>query len=245
MSNRSRNNRNRNIGGQKQLSREPGVMMMPGDSVNKVSHQLVRDVVNAPMAHDVVVQAIPARKRRAQNLLIEPKYLDTSAVAQSVSTSGTFAYLTLLNNGTTDITRIGDMISLHSIDMRWSAIVADATNIVRVVLIQWNPDTTIETPTYNAVFAGAGSPVNSPFNHDGNKKFTVVYDKRVFLSTAIGTAGDAVYIMATNSKLNNRIQFISGSQNSMGGLYLILLSDSIASTHPTVDYSVRINWYDA
>ncbi len=215
------------------------------NSQNRRNQELSSNSTLIPYRHNPVVQpAPPSYSRTVQP--IEPKYNDTTQVAQSISISGTFYSLTATTNGTTDITRIGDRITLHSLEFNWSAIVADSSNIVRAIVFQWIPDDASDAPTLSKLLAQASTPVNSPFNHDSAFKAKILYDHRVILTTYEICRGDKVLLMldTPGRGINPQVQYSAGSSTGMRNLFLCLVSDSGPSPQPQVDFVARCNWFD-
>ncbi len=197
-----------------------------------------------PTVHSPVVQPAPIGRPPPRSLRNEPKYNDTSFVATSVPGTAVLTSLTATTNGTTDLTRIGDRINLFSIEFRWTVLVADSSNVVRVVLLQWLSDDGIDAPSLAKVLANAATPVNSPFNHDNKAKFIVLYDHRVLLSTYEPNRGDTVELLLPASRVQPEVMYQAGASTGQNNLYALMVSDSGPSPHPVLEGVARVNWYD-
>ncbi len=210
-------------------------------SVNSSIQRETRPVrtVGAP-----VNQAAPPRVP-APVMLKEPKYIDTSAVATAAPSTGVFASLSATVNGTTDITRIGDQIELHSLEFRFSITVADSSNLVRVIVFQWLADDTSDVPSASKLLQAPGAqPYNSAINHDNSSKLTILYDKVIPTATYYPVKHESVLIALDRSPVRKILKYAAGASTGNNMIYLFMCSDSGPSPHPSVDYYARVNFYD-
>jgi hypothetical protein len=111
--------------------------------------------------------------------MAEKKYFDVSSAANNVTFNGTIASLSDVTQGTTDITRVGDKLTMNSVELKFFAVPGTATlySVVRLVVFLWRDDT---TPTVNDLMqAGAGTSMLplSPLDHDDRAKRKILYDK--------------------------------------------------------------------
>lgn len=182
-----------------------------------------RDQGGIVSARNGVIQPAPAT-RRGRPPVSEPKYLDTTQVSLSVPLSGTIVPLTAISNGTTDITRIGDRVSLHSCEIRWTGVVSDQWNVIRLILFQWLPDSSNDPPSAGAVLADTSvSPVNSPFNHDSALKMVVVYDRRIQVFEYRPIDGDTSLIMLNTGRIQTTVGFTAGNSSPLRGIFALFV----------------------
>ncbi len=111
---------------------------------------------------------------------VEYKFIDTITTSLGVSTTPSIIQLSNISQGDTTITRDGSQLKVLSI--QWSYFVAQNANAVqstlRCMLIK-------DKQTNQAIFAAGDvlsnittqNALNSPYNRDNRKRFTILYDK--------------------------------------------------------------------
>lgn len=176
----------------------------------------------------------------------EKKYWDVATTAVSVDITGSITDLTSIAQGDTDQTRDGDQLYLRSIKGKAQIQVADTTNIVRFIIFQWYMDTNVvgSAPTVSQILQSVGTAIGpmSGYNHDGRYNFRILYDRTCFLDTTDKVqCGLQWYI---NKGLRRKMQFHGGATGGKNKIYLLLLSDSGAATHPSVAYYNRTAYSD-
>jgi hypothetical protein len=171
----------------------------------------------------------------------ELKYLDVVELTQTISSTPSFYSLTGTNNTTTDVGRVGDRVAITNVQLKITALKADTTNIIRITLIQWFPDDSIDAPNLAAIYASSSAPWLSPFNHDNNKKFRVLYDKTCIMNVDMPQCYREVNAQRFPMRY---LQYQAGSPNGNGMVYLALVSDSTASSHPSIDFTARFDFFD-
>lgn len=209
-------------------------------------HQIQRETRPVRVVGSPTTQTAPPRVP-APVMYKEPKYVDTSNIATAASSTLTVISVSATTNGTTDITRIGDQIELHSLELKLSATVSssDGSNLVRILVFQWLADDTTDPPTAAKVLqSSAGQPYNSPFNHDNSAKLVVLYDKLLATSTYYPVKHDSVLISLGQSPVRRVVKYSAGASTGNNNIYIAFCSDSGPAPHPTVDSYARINFYD-
>lgn len=207
----------------------------------------------------VIPPEMIATKQFVKNAIakdIETKYRDLSTAAQP--------YLVALGNTTiinlcdipqsagnsTDITRIGDEITLKSIDMRCSMLVsaADVSNSVRMIIFQWLPNITMSgLPLGSRVISDTTViPWLSNYVNDYQNQFIVLYDK---IHTLVYPASNAQKNWRMRVPLRyakKKLKYTGGSSTDGSNLiFVLLVSDSAAATHPSVFMQSRVHFDDA
>lgn len=175
----------------------------------------------------------------------EKKYWDV-ATTTSVDLSGSITDLTAIPQGDTDQTRDGDQLQIRSIKGKAQIQVADTTQIVRFIIFQWYMDTNVvgTAPTVGQILqsVGTGYGPMSGYNHDGRYNYRVLYDRTCFLDTTDKVQCGLQWFI--NKGLRRKIQFHGGATGGKNKIYLLLLSDSGAATHPAVIYYNRVSFSD-
>ncbi len=138
--------------------------------------------------------------------------------------------LTGVATGDANGERIGLDIFPTLIDFFWEVIVDDITNVFRISLIHWKEDDAINPPTLANLFED--NAVVRPFspwkfsNKGANREFTVLHD-RIYTLNQDGHNNRAGRIRLFGKRLPNNIHFNdNASLNSIGGVYLVVRSDS-------------------
>lgn len=173
----------------------------------------------------------------------------TYEYSTSVTTTATVVDLTDLNQNVTGVGRIGNEIDVKNVEMIYNLIVnsTDAINTFRVLIFQWHPNNAVDLPQTAEIFdfasAGVGWECYAPFNHDKRKLFTIYYDKvhsgsygsdsgaKNFRKKRIGPFKPTQYDYAVNTGTNH--------------IYLLYISDSGATPHPSINISLGMKYKDA
>ena len=176
------------------------------------------------------------------------KYSDTNVLPASVTGAGLiFGPLTLVAGGLTEITRVGDALIMDEISYTFSLSMADTTNIMRVIIFQWNDNNAINPPTPALVFQQLlTAPHIGQLNWNSikNNTMNVISDK-----VYTGVLGQDSTIKVIKGKLfgkrlpRKRLQFIPATVDASAHIYVMTLSDSTAAPHPTFAYSSRLKFH--
>lgn len=167
-----------------------------------------------------------------------------------VDDAGTIGSFTVPVNGNTDATRLGDKIRYKSLWLNWSASAGDATNLFRMIIFKWKENTAVATPTvgdilqqHSATPSGPNLVLSNYVSSDAKrKKFKVIYDKTVTLTTS-GT-NQVVRLSKTfkESQLGS-FDFNGTASTGIGKLYFFMISDSGAVAHPQVKFNAISSFY--
>lgn len=169
-------------------------------------------------------------------------YNSLNTTASSTCTFNQISSGIVVGTGDTS-NRIGDRFHLKSIKLGFNFGLADATNIVRVIMFKWKPNT---TPTAAALFEDSsllGMLLNN-FRRDSIKggALRVIGDWKITLNTNQPN----VYFHTKNYKLDWEVQMNAGSAtDGYDTLYLAYLSDSAAVSHPAMQVCWNMVYTDA
>lgn len=194
---------------------------------SKVSKRLRRDI-------ETVLDEKDAKE-------VELKYIDTDhTTPQNITNAGIINHLSACAEGTGYDERVGLKIKGKSLQIRFELIHSDSTNMIRVIVLRWFCSS---TPTVaDIIHAPAAStpwPLN-PLNINNSKEIQILYDNLFALSTY--TNANQVDKFYINKPMN--ISFETDDTRDNGHLYLLAISDSVASTHPTIGYWSRVRFTD-
>lgn len=163
----------------------------------------------------------------------------------AISTSGQVTDLSAVAQGDTDVTRDGDEINAHSISIRYSWTCPDTTNVVRVIIFQWLPDSTpVIANILNPLTAGLET--ESHYNTDKADQFKILFDKTQVSYQAVSAQNHSPPYVRRKLRLRKKkIKFNAGATDGSGKVYLLALTDSGVTTHPTLYFESRLNFMDS
>lgn len=173
----------------------------------------------------------------------EKKYHRLAVAGSGYDYGGVVVSLSDVPAGTTDLTRVGDSLSIRSIRVMGKILSADTTNTYRIIVFQWLDD---QTPTpanvLSSVYVGTVNGVNSPYYHDQRKKFRVLWDKRFNVDNVSHAQQlfDTKHLFPSTKK----ISFNAGGTTGNAKIYMLLISDSGAAPHPTLDFVSQLSYND-
>lgn len=209
---------------------------------SKTTQWLGKKPTNASIAREVIKVE---KQVRDLTFASEIKYTNTD-FAQGISTVGVVYPLNLVATGNTNLTRIGKDINVKSVFMRTTITAADNTNVLRYIIFRDSEnhgvvpglaDLLDQTGGFGAI------PTVAPLNMTNAKRFKVYFDRSYGVESAGGNEIDKVY-----RKLNFKAHYIGNgaTQSDLGknSLYLLVVSDSNAISHPPVAVGVRVKFTD-
>jgi hypothetical protein len=191
------------------------------------------------------VATVPQVRRIVKSALHKDEEEKYAIINQSYSVSTTPGLYVLTNTaqGSSGGTHVGDECRLKSLWFRYNLTVADASNALRVILFTWKPNLGYASPAALNILKTVTTPnqLTSAYQEDGEDMYHILYDRVHFVS-AVGPvqAGGLV-----KRKLNQKMDFSTGSSNGSNNIYLLLVSDSGAASDPTFNFTSRVAFTDA
>jgi len=171
--------------------------------------------------------------RKALDRREELKIKDTTFNVSS-TLAGTVVDLSSIAQGTTEATRIGNRISPKYLDIRASVHVADATNVLRVVVFQWHLDDGAVVPTAsNILQAGLVTGNWGPwagYNNDERNAFSVLGDWVWQLNAA--SSNTSVDFVRRIKRKMRQPEYAGTLLTGTSKIYMLLISDSAAAPNP-------------
>lgn len=194
-----------------------------------------KDTKLARVARSVAKQEIA--KNEAVEL--EHKFHDIE-VNDNPSTSGVITHLSNITQGTTYKQRIADQIKGTSIQFRYQVTVSDTTNVMRIVVFRWFEPTVPGVGDILAIGLSTGTflPI-SPINVSNRKFIQVLFDNLITINSTNLENVDKTFI-----KRNMNIDWKTDGARNKGHLYVLTLSDSIATPHPYFHSIFRLRFTD-
>lgn len=154
----------------------------------------------------------------------------TFQISNTASTSGSFHSLSDVSAGTADGQRLKHQITLKSLHMNFVGTQADPTNVFRFIVFQYFD---VDFPTTAKILQLTGSTNSwlSPYNFDNAKSFRILYDS-VKLVNNVSKPQVSWNKYVKLSKARKDIEFSGTTTDGINKVYLLVLSDSTAVTHP-------------
>lgn len=178
--------------------------------------------------------------------VIEKKHKDTSISVSNASTFNQYLNLTAITQGDSDTTRDGDRVTIDSIQLRFKLQCIDSTNVQRLVLVQWHEDTVLANAALSTILQYSSSIPNdiySPYQIDKNSKFKVLWD-RTFTQVLTQESDQISVNVFINKGFKKEIQFTNAASSGVGHIFLLYVSDSTVTAHPTIQGWARVRYYD-
>lgn len=211
---------------------------MPGQKVIKVTKRSAKKAT------------LPSVKRLVKRELgkrIERNYYDRTLINTTVDdNTGTFYSMHPTGVGTNDLSRLGDNIFPLGLQIKGLVGVADTSNMVRVLVVQYMDDANTSSPNIDKILAstykgGIGYPL-APYSHGNhNKAFRILGDKTMLVDTYRPFKRFSFKI--PGKKLHKLWYSVGGTTPIKGGLYVVAVSDSSAVAHPSLLATCRL-WFN-
>ena len=176
----------------------------------------------------------------------ELKHAVITVLNTTTSATTAFYQLTPPAVGNTDITRVGDVYKMESLDIGFNFSSADATNVIRVIIFAWGQT---DTPTSALVFEDTSvnpvSELTGGLNRDSINSGRMVLIKE-FHITLNGVARPNHYFRFKKSLRSLKSVHMSGGSATVGRntLYMAYISDSSVVTHPAIQFAGVVDFRD-
>ena len=171
------------------------------------------------------------------------KVTDTQINGNAITSSGSvFSMLSSLAPGTGGYSSfIGNKINPVGMNLNWEVVIADTTNIMRLVLFQWFD---ASTPVPSGILQGNAL---STVNFTNRENIKILRDELVsFAILATGGSNIASGKWYVKSKRMTPIQYNIGTSTfQKGSLYLLCISDSAVPSYPTLSFYSRVTFLDS
>lgn len=178
-----------------------------------------------------------------------------SSVTGTNSLSTTAAMIDLsaqITQGMTDRQRIGDKMKPKYLQVNILLTVADLSNFIRVIFFVWKQNTILASPVTNLILDDTGAlvPTLALYNHDTKaaSNYKILKDKTYYLATqAHGNDANPEKIVKFRINLKNcpASYYDAGNATGSNHIFMCLVSDSGAVSHPTAVWTVHMSYTDA
>lgn len=185
--------------------------------------------------------------KRQINRMAETKQHDVYQASLDTVTPGNVLALASVTQGQTDTTRIGDILTLNRLTIRYTLFqdTSGSQSVVRIIVFKWRPDDAVDPPATTDILYNASASYNSNYVRDMSK-FKVLYDRRhtlgpqdVFDDTKLG------FVDVKGSKKLGKIKFAAASATGCGNIYMLYVSSNgSAATAPNLQVHSRVTFKD-
>lgn len=179
----------------------------------------------------------------------EIKIFDVFAPAQAISIAPASSSISTIGLGTGASQRVGNEIKLLSCGVRYSLLAGDNTNKVRIIFWSYKQNSALAAASHTFIlqpFPSSGTyEVESPYNYDNKKLYKIHYDKVHDLVLSADSSLQSVYARFKIPKSVQKVDFNTGVATGNNLVYVTWLSDSAATTHPSVNMTTRLYYTDA
>lgn len=169
---------------------------------------------------------------------VERKHFDEYQI-QTVSSTAVLNELAGDNiiQGTDQFERVGDKISLEKLEIYISVLAEDKTNFLRYIIFQYKD---VNDPTIDDILKET-TDYTSPYNYDTRQSYKILKD-RTFSLTLEGPACAQRFHRISKGIAKSMIY--RGTVAQKNSLWILLISDSSAVTHPTFEFHARTFYTD-
>jgi len=181
------------------------------------------------------------RKNPSNTPLILKQWND--GLSTTASTTATFYDLTQVPQGTTFRSRVGAQIRLHKLIIRMFFNGADTTNRFRVIFFKWKMSDTSDQPTTSELLIDPNFPITTPILAYSPSRFKILSDMTFNLVTN-NWQGALSKVVSFSAAQLGLAQYDVGVNTGVGHIYVMVVSDSGASTHPAYELSADLRFSD-
>jgi len=188
---------------------------------------------------------------------VEPKFIDTLSLANSVGSGGTLFDLCLVPQGGAQSQRIGDFLQPLKCLFNFSlyTVNSDIVTTVRLIFIRWIVHTALSAPSVVGILQNAGgSNVLSHFDFATQDNYVILSDRQYqqagipaapTVSSNIGATGMNIPIKHMFEKnVITEIEFNAGATTGSNKIFLLAISDSALVPFPILNFSNRLYYED-
>lgn len=188
-------------------------------------------------------QPRPMTTRRVKQIvkgMAEKKYkhLDYDTTFDQV---GTFYPLANIAAGDAQEQREGDTIQVTRVDLHYRVTKADNSNTVRIIVFS-KKGNAVPANLSEILESTSQYGIISEYNHERTYPFKVYYDKCV----TVNADKDVSPVFNHSIPLNLRLKYTGVNATDYGdcNLWMVILSDSGAATHPSVIFRAITHYVD-
>lgn len=164
----------------------------------------------------------------------------TALAAADITNTAVFNDLTSIAQGDDHDQRLGDSVKCQRLFAKLqvarddNVVTTDSYDDIRFIIFVWHPDDNTDAPdAITKILNSATSPQLQPYvlEKSKRKKFTVLYDKRITLTTREnGEPSKANRVLVVNKKLKNVINFNDAATTGRNKIYIMRIGSQAAGS---------------
>ncbi len=195
-------------------------------------------------------RAVTAIAKKTVRMMSEWKFFNLD-LSLGTNQAGAVTHLSAVPQNDTVQGREGIVIQPSSLILRyyWESNVAlQSHNVVRTIIFQWHPDTTL--PTVGDILNLLGTNTRAPlslYKREGAMDYKILYDRTHVLNTFYA-ADMSCPVVSTKIRIPRRKMLYDGGTTfgEQNSVYMLNISDepSASGTDPTVRFASRLNYRD-
>jgi len=195
-------------------------------------------------------RTIDKKIKKAEKKHEELKFLETSQTAFSVSSTPTLQNLSVVPQGVTVTTRVGDSLEVKALELKYFLyqVNVNIVTTVRVIVFFWRPNVTLLAPLASTVLQATGGTQVTAFpSFDYRTQFKFIYDETHSMAGIVASPTGISSVSSFKITLTNMAKkqiYSPGSTGSNNALYIMFMSD-VAANEPTITYNARLTFVDA
>ena len=156
--------------------------------------------------------------------------------------------LSLVGVGNAAYEREGLKITPTYLQFRYRVAGADSFNYLRVILIQYLEDDAVAAPTLIDVLQNTTpNGFLQPYRRSAGNRVRLLYDKTHNMISGTNNYHQVRFVrmpLQKKLKIKQLIYNAGTSTAATGNIYLLAISDSQVSTHPTISYVSKMSYRD-
>lgn len=184
--------------------------------------------------------------RHMMNRVVEWKHKTQNQLNVGITTAGTILDLSVIAQGQTDQTRIGDQLNMASMSFRghvYGNIADTVPRNVRLIAFQWNNDTA--PAVADILIVTAGLETSATYNTDNARMYKIRYD-RVFKTNNVVASGQFMQNIKRKVVIpydDRKVKYSAGGTAGTGKMYWLQISTAGAN-FPSLSVEWKINFSD-
>jgi len=180
----------------------------------------------------------------------ELKYFDNAFNGVAVSSTATIFDLSLVSQGAAANQRNGQDIEPQHFEAQITVTAADVTNVVRVILFQHKPNSSLSPPLANQLLDPLSGTISGTvdahcaINTFFQKEYRVLEDMTLVMAANSTSAIIDVGKTLSRTRLPKSIGYNSVANTGEGHICLFLISDSAVLPEPAWTGQMRLRFFD-
>jgi len=182
---------------------------------------------------------------------VEPKYFDLTSLANSVGAGGTLFPLSLVPQGDSQSTRVGDFIQPLRMLFNFTlyTVNSDIVTTIRLVFFRWVPSTALVFPLLaNILESPVSGNVLSHYNFQTQDNYQILAERQYQASGITVAPTTHSNFGATGMEIplgvNTELEYTIGATTASNHLYLLAISDSALTPFPLLNFVHRLYYED-